>query len=290
MLRRSILSGFAAASLIGCREATSTEGARAARTLDLADLEVLHGGRIGVKAQDANIASWRADERFLYCSTFKMFLAAAVLQRSERGEPELYREVAVTAADMTSHAPVTEPAVGGTLSIERLCQAVVEVSDNPAANILIREIGGLEVLRDWYRSIGDETTTVDRMEPELNRPDGDKDTITPQQAVTNIRRLFGVGRPVLTEAHLSLLESWMVASPTGAGRIKAGVPAGWTVAHKTGTSGTVHSNDIGLIRPTSGDPIAIAIYYEGGPESTDEQRDAVIAEATRRALRTLGHD
>ncbi|MDP1142763.1 serine hydrolase, partial [Klebsiella pneumoniae] len=74
---------------------------------------------------------------------------------------------------MISHAPVTELAVGSTLTIEQLMKGTVEVSDNPAANILIREMGGLDALRAFYRGIGDDSTRVDRLEPEMNRQDGD---------------------------------------------------------------------------------------------------------------------
>ena len=44
---------------------------------------------------------------------------------------------------------------------------------------LIREMGGLDALRAFYRGIGDDSTRVDRLEPEMNRLDGDKDTIVP---------------------------------------------------------------------------------------------------------------
>ena len=75
-----------------------------------------------------------------------MYLAAATLLRVQAGEERLDRRVPVTRADMVSHAPVTEPAIGSTLSIEQLMKGTVEVSDNPAANILIRELGGLAAL------------------------------------------------------------------------------------------------------------------------------------------------
>ncbi len=51
-------------------------------------------------------------------------------------------------------------------------------------------MGGLDALRAFYRGIGDDSTRVDRLEPEMNRLDGDKDTITPAQSVDNIERLL----------------------------------------------------------------------------------------------------
>jgi beta-lactamase class A len=298
--RRSVLTGLGALGVMGCSQQAAPDAApvqparpaRAAEAFDLAALEANDGGRLGFVALDTATGRslvWRENERFVYCSTFKMYLAAATLERVQRGEERLDRMVPVTRADMVSHAPVTEPAIGASLSIEILCKAVVEVSDNPAANILIRELGGIDALRAWYRSIGDQSTTVDRLEPMMNRVDGDKDTITPAQSVANIHRLFVAPDSPLTADSRTRLLRWMVDSPTGADRIKAGVPAGWRVAHKTGTGGYGPTNDIGLAYPPSGEPVIIAAYFHGTPASTPVQREAVIAEATRLALQALGH-
>lgn len=298
MDRRGLLSGMGAAGLLACSRAPAeVEGAAAPELapaaqptfepLDLSDLEAEHGGRLGFVFHAAHRGlglEWRGDERFVYCSTFKMFLAAAVLKRAEAGQERLDRQVAVTEADMLNHAPVTEAAVGSTLSVERLCQAAVEVSDNPAANILMREIGGLEAMRIWYRSIGDRDTRVDRWEMELNVPDGDMDTIRPHQAVRNLDAvLLTDERAALGRANRERLTGWLVASPSGPNRIRAGTPAGWTVAHKTGTaSGGV--NDIGLLTTPDGEPFLAAAYFDGDTGAPVTRGEAAIAEAVRRAI------
>lgn len=299
MDRRGVLAGLGAAGLLACSRAPAEAGAAASagpaepspasafEALDLSDLEAAHGGRLGFVFHAVNRGlglAWRGDERFVYCSTFKMFLAAAVLERVEAGDERLDRQVAVTRADMLNHAPVTEAAVGSTLSIERLCRAAVEVSDNPAANILMREIGGLEAMRIWYRSIGDQDTRVDRWEMELNVPDGDMDTIRPYQAVRNLQAvLLAEDDTVLDQANRDRLTEWLVASPSGPGRIKAGTPAGWTVAHKTGTAaGGV--NDIGVLWTPDYEPFVAAAYFDGEAGAPVERGEAAIAEAVRRAI------
>ena len=267
-----------------------TEPAR--EVIDLSGIEARRSGRMGFAIQDVQAGrwlGWRAEERFVYCSTFKMFLAAATLLRVQAGDEQLDRPVAVTQADMISHAPVTETAVGSALTVDRLMQATVEVSDNPAANILIRELGGLEALSAFYRGIGDQTTRVDRLEPEMNRLDGDKDTILPAQAVANLAALFVEEGTPLTAPSRELLLRWMTDTPTGPGRIRAGAPSGWRVAHKTGTGGYGPVNDIGLIYPPSGAPIVLAAYFHGAAGSTPDDREAAIADATRQALEALGH-
>ena len=76
-------------------------------------LEARHGGRLGLALSTSGRRfAYRPDERFGYCSTFKMYLAAATLLRVQAGEERLDRAIPVTQADMVNHAPVTEPAVG----------------------------------------------------------------------------------------------------------------------------------------------------------------------------------
>lgn len=292
--RRSVLTGLGALGLMGCDQQdpqpNPTLKVVPTRRVDFSSLEARHGGRIGLDAwSEQGAISWRGRERFVYCSTFKMYLAAATLLRIQAGEESLDRQISVTRADMVNNAPVTEPAVGKTLSVETLMKAIVEVSDNPAANLLLKALGGLEAMRAFYRGIGDDSTTVDRFEPEMNRLDGDKDTIQPAQSRINLYRLFeDSGTPLSVTSREKLL-GWMFTSPTGTARIKAGVPAGWRVAHKTGTGGYGPTNDIGLLYPPTGDPITLAIYYHGVRTSSDAENEAVIADATRLTLSALGY-
>ena len=300
--RRSVLSGLAALGVAGCdrasilkavpaTEAEVPQSHRAPIAFELSALEARHDGRLGFVAHDVGAdarVAWRADERFVYCSTFKMYLAAATLLRVQAGEERLDRPVPVTAGDMINHAPVTEPAIGGTLTIQQLMEATVGLSDNPAANILIRELGGLGQLRAFYRVIGDTDTRVDRLEPEMNRLDGDKDTITPAQSARNIQRLFVRRDTPLSADFRTLLLGWMFATPTGPNRLKAGLPADWRLAHKTGTGGYGPTNDIGLAWSPSGEPVIITAYFHGARTSTEQQREAAIADATRIALAALG--
>lgn len=297
--RRSVLTGLGALGLVGCGPEASSAASEIRQTpatigeIDLSALEARDGGRLGFVAHDTGSGrrlAWRGGERFVYCSTFKMFLAAATFLRVQAGEERLDRQIPITAADMIHHAPVTEPAVGGSLSVATLMKGTVEVSDNPAANLLLKAMGGLEPMRAFYRSLGDDSTTVDRFEPEMNRLDGDKDTITPLSSAANLKRLLIDADTPLSADHKATLLRWMTDSPTGANRIKAGVPAGWTVAHKTGTGGYGPTNDIGVLYPPTGDPVIVAAYYHATPASSADANEAVIAEATRLALKALGHD
>ena len=70
---------------------------------ELESYERESGGRIGVYAE--NLANgkklaWRADERFVMCSTFKASLAACVLTRVDRGEEQLAAAIPYGQADL----------------------------------------------------------------------------------------------------------------------------------------------------------------------------------------------
>ncbi|HYC67460.1 class A beta-lactamase [Brevundimonas sp.] len=293
--RRSVLTGLGALAMAGCARAepeAAQEAAAAPEAFDLSPLERDNGGRLGFVAHDTGSGrrlAWRGEERFVYCSTFKMYLAAATFLRVQAGEERLDRQIPVTAEDMVNHAPLTEPAIGRSLSVEALMKGAVEVSDNPAANLLLKALGGLEAMRAFYRSLGDDSTTVDRFEPTMNRLDGDKDTITPLRSAANINRLLIDADTPLSAANKALLLRWMTDTPTGQARLKAGVPAGWTVAHKTGTGGYGPTNDIGVLYPPVGAPVIVAAYYHAAASGPAARHEAVIADAARMALAALGH-
>ena len=136
---------------------------------------------------------WRADERFVMCSTFKASLAAFVLARVDRGEDRLEDMVAYGAADLLDYAPVAKQNLAaGAMSVSEMCKAIVELSDNTCANLLLARSGGPAALTAFWRATGDTVSRLDHNEPELNRsPPGDPhDTTTPAAMAGNLRRFL----------------------------------------------------------------------------------------------------
>ena len=75
------------------------------------------------------------------CSTFKASLAACVLARVDRGEDRLEDMVAYGAADLLDYAPVAKQNLAaGAMSVSEMCKAIVELSDNTCANLLLARI------------------------------------------------------------------------------------------------------------------------------------------------------
>jgi beta-lactamase class A len=78
----------------------------------ISEYETSSGGHIGLYAENIRTGtklSWRADERFVMCSTFKASLAAFVLSRVDRGPDDLNTLIHYSAADMQDwYAPVPQ--------------------------------------------------------------------------------------------------------------------------------------------------------------------------------------
>ena len=72
----------------------------------------------------------------------------------------------------------------------------------------------------------------------------------------------------------------MTASKTGLKRLRAGVPANWTVADKTGSGANATANTIALMRPPARPPLFAAVYMTGATADA-EALDAGHAEVGR---------
>jgi len=238
-------------------------------TTALKDYERQSGGHVGVYA--ANIATgaafgWRANERFVMCSTFKASLAACVLQRVTRGHDCLTDMIQFGQADIGDlYAPVAQQNLHkGALSVGAMCQAAVEQSDGACTNLLLARIGGPPALNHFWRSIGDDVSRLDHNEPMLNRtpPGATQDTTTPAAMAVTLRKL-ALG-DTLPNAPRALFTSWLIGCQTGANRLRAGLPATWRIGDKTGHNGRDAAGDIAVAWPVSGGPIVMAAYTRGG--------------------------
>jgi beta-lactamase class A len=248
-----------------------------------AALEARVGGRLGVAALDMTTGATlehRQSERFAMCSTFKAMAVAAALARVDRGADHLDRFVAYGAKDLLPHAPITGAQVSaGGMRLADLCAAAIEFSDNTAANLVLTEIGGPAAWTGFVRSLGDASSRLDRTEPDLNTaiPGDPRDTTTPFAMLTDLK-LVVLGK-VLSASSRDRLIGWMVDCQTGQSRLRAGLPAAWRVADKTGTGAHGMANDIAVAWTPSG-PIVIACYLNA-ERATDAERDAAHAEVGR---------
>ena len=173
--------------------------------------------------------------------------------------------------DLLEYAPVAKQNIAknatASMSVADMCAAIVELSDNTCANLLLARVGGPSALTAFWRSTGDTVTRLDHNEPELNRsPPGDpNDTTTPVAMAGNLRR-FLLGE-VLSLDSRQRLTGWMLNCKTGDNRLRAGLPKDWKVADKTGNSGRDAAGDIAVVWPKPDRPVLISAYVQGGSPS-----------------------
>jgi beta-lactamase class A len=293
--RRQVLVGGAVlAALAACgRRPVAPTPSEPAEPLPSVDarvemLERRHNATIGLYATDdrtGRTLSHRDGEMFAMCSTFKVYAAARVLQKSAQGELHLADPVYIEPAAVVGNSPIAGPHAGGTLTVAQLCEAALQRSDNTAANLLLKAIGGPAAITDYARSIGDDKTRLDRWETELNSaiPGDPRDTSTPRALGGGYRKLLT--GDALGAQQRTQLEDWMRGSVTSARAIRAALPAGWTAADKTGTGDYGSTNDIGVLYGPDGRKILLAIMTRSASDDPKaESMQPLIAEVTTLAL------
>ena len=261
--RRSVLALGAGAALAVAVPAQAQ--ASSSITGKLRQLEQKHSARLGVFATDTGTGRTvlhHGDELFPMCSTFKTIAAAAILRRDHNGSL-LGKVIRYTQEDVTKsgYGPITGKAenLANGMTVSALCEATITYSDNCAANLLLRELGGPTAITRFSRSIGDAVTRLDRWEPELNsaEPGRVTDTTSPRAIGQSYARLT-LGH-ALNRPDAEQLTKWLLANTTGANRIRAGLPAAWRLGDKTGTGKYGTTNDVGVAFPPGRAPIVIAV-------------------------------
>lgn len=292
--RRKLVGGTLAAGLVftllSGRRAASADTRSAALPKTFAEIEARIGGRLGVTVRRPGSdfkATHRGDERFPMCSTFKLLAVAAVLKSVDEGKEDLTREILVPADEILDYAPVTEKHAGNTMTLLDLCAATMVWSDNTAANLILSSLGGPAAATAFVRSLGDNETRIDRMEPDANdiRPGDPRDTTTPNAMTDDLDRLI-IG-DVLSAGSRTQLTDWLLANETGKTRLRAGLPKTWRVGDRTGTGPLGTSNDVGVAFPPEGTPILISAFLTGSPAGREE-RDVALAEVGHAVAAAIG--
>lgn len=223
-------------------------------------------------------------------SVFKLPLAVTVLHQVEQGKLGLDQPIHFLPSDRIPHAysPLQDeyPEANVDVPLRELLRLTVSLSDNAAADILLRLVGGPEQVSTYMASIGvsgfhlqdGERTLHQEMTAQY------RNWFEPMGAVQLLRRISD--NSPLTPKNTDLLLNWML--PSGrTKRLEADLPDGTHVAHKSGTSdvdnGVAHAtNDIALIALPDGRQLAVAVFITNST-ADQETREKVIARIGRAA-------
>ena len=247
-------------------------------------------GRIGVAAYDLTTGRSVAvlgDQPFPFASTIKVAIAATFLEQVDAGRFRLSNPypLMVPVPSRKFDGPAAPVRAGDYYAAQDLINMSLTRSNNQATDALLAAVGGPAAVNDWLRRTGNSGIHIDRDIATLVRDDGavnpattidTRDSATPMAMVRMLTGLYQ-GRWLSSQSRNFLLDT-MSRCETGKNRIRALMPEGLVIAHKTGTLSNTAS-DIGIISMPDGRAIALAIYVTG--QGSKAGRDWRIAEIAR---------
>jgi beta-lactamase class A len=282
-------------------------------------------GRCSIAAKNLKsgaIARVNADTAIALLSVVKLPVAVVVLDGVDQGRWTLSTPITLLAHDMHPRGELGDryPRGGGPVRLYRLLDLAITRSDNSAADVLMRLVGGPPAVTEWLERHGIRNLRVDRTERGLGNdwyglaPGADtmgsaeeirelraqvpsavhdsaaramlidpRDTGTAEACVRLLERLWR--GDLLSAAMTDTLKSVLGRCKTARNRLPALLPKGTRVARKSGTGGTtagvtVAINDVGVIRLPNGDDVAIAVLV-GEPRGSVRRTERVIARVAR---------
>ena len=231
---------------------------------ELTNIEQQLGGTIAVAVYNANTnTSWsyNGEQRVPMMSTFKTLACADLLHQADTKRVDLNQPIEIKKSDILSYAPVTTDRVGTSMTLAQLCDATMLTSDNTAANLVLNNIGGPKSVTQFIRTLDDDTTRLDRIEPNVNNVSAAelRDTTTPiAMNSTLYSLLYG---HALSETARTQLKQWMMDNKVSDPLLRAALPAGWHIADRSGYDSTYGSRGItAAVWQQGKQPIMISIY------------------------------
>lgn len=248
---------------------------------------------IGNNGEDT--ISLHGDRRFPMQSVFKFHIALAVLSEIDKGKLSLDQKIEIGKEGLLPEdfwSPLRdENPEGGSFTIERLIQYAVSHSDNTACDVLIRLIGTPGTVEAYFRQHGidDIQITFNEEEMQAKWENMFRNWTTPKAASETLKLFYENRSNLLSKGSYDFFWKTNMETTTGKNRIKAQLPEGTPVAHKTGWSGTNKEtgvtaavNDIGIVFLPDGGYFIISVFVSESMESleTNERMIADIAKAT----------
>jgi beta-lactamase class A len=221
------------------------------------------GARIGVSIYDVtnnDLWNYNGNIRFPLMSTFKALACAKLLSDVEHGVQSFDIYTVISKKSLITWSPITQKLVGKKITLKQACSAAMIMSDNTATNIVLTGIKGPKALTQFMRSIGDEVTRLDRIEPYLNEAiDGDKrDSTTPNAMVKSLHTLFF--GDVLSQASKDQLKAWMMDNKVTGSLLRSVLPENWSIADRSGSGGFGSRAITAVVWSDKRTPLIISIY------------------------------
>jgi len=253
-------------------------------------------GTVGVCAtiiETGEVISFNGDKTFPMQSVYKFPIAMAILDRIDKGILSLDEIIHIDKSEYipkNGHSPIRDKFPNGiNLTVQDLLKYNIAESDGTACDVLLKLLGGTKKAEQYIHNLG--ITNIAISTTEMVQVANDtiqyQNWVTPE-AMSQLLKIF-YGAKNLSEKSSALLLAYMsIESPWFDRRIKGLLPPGTTVAHKTGTAGTINgltraTNDAGIITLPSGNHLVISVFISDS-YATQKDREQTIAKISRAAF------
>ena len=233
------------------------------------------------------------DHHFPMQSVFKFHIALTVLSQIQEGRFTLDQKIKINKNELLPglYSPLREKyPEGASLTIAEILEYTVSLSDNVGCDVLLRLIGGPQVVENYIVQKGFKDFSV-KINEEVMQNNWDKQFLnwtTPKTATQILAYFYRNKGPVLSKQYYDFIWTTMKNTETGQDRLKGLLPKGTIVAHKTGYSGTNKEgitaavNDIGIVFLPGGRYFYISVFVSDSRENT-ETNERIIAEISKMA-------
>lgn len=222
-------------------------------------------------------------------SVFKFHIALATLNLVDKGKLSLKQKIFIKKEDLheDTWSPIRDEYPNGNmyLTLDQLLKYTVSHSDNNGCDILLDLIGGTKTVQDFINKQEIKEFTIKVNEQEMRTWENLYINTTTPLATTELLEKFYKGK-TLKKKSTKYLYQIMVECSRGLTWIKAGLPEGTELAHRTGISGTNENNlraamnDVGIFKLPNGNHVILSIYLKDITEER-EVTEKIIADITK---------
>ena len=222
-------------------------------------------------------------------SVFKFHIALATLNLVDKGKLSLKKKFIIKKEDLheDTWSPIREEYPNGNiyLTLDQLLRYTVSHSDNNGCDILLNLIGGTKTVQDFINKQGIKEFTIKVNEQEMRTWENLYINTTTPLATTELLEKFYKGK-TLKKKSTKYLYQIMLECSRGLTWMKAGLPVGTELAHRTGISGTNENNlraamnDVGIFKLPNGNHVILSIYLKNITEER-EVTEKIIADITK---------
>lgn len=247
---------------------------------------------IAVEGYDGeDTLSFNGDKRLPMQSVFKFHLGLAVLNKVDAGELSLNQKINITKENLGTdlYSPIRDKYPNGVnMRVSEILRYTIAESDNIGCDILLKDMGGPQILEEYLRDKGIQDIAIKYNEEiqQSNWLNQFENWTTPKAANLALRKFYENKDNLLSKRSYKFLWKTMKGTKTGQNSIRGELPKNTIIAHKTGYSGrnkdgvTAALNDVGIVFLPNGKYFYLSVFVTDSKE-TDEVNQKIIADVAK---------